>query len=51
MWALLSIVPGIVIVVVCAVKQGAFKRDKGNKCGKTNENKNVENNVEVRAEI
>ena len=34
MWALISIVPGIVIVMVCAVKQSAFKCGKnGKKCG------------------
>lgn len=54
MWALISIVPGIVIVMVCAVKQGAFKRGKGGKkCGKPNnvENEIVENNTEERTEI
>jgi len=56
MWALISIVPGIVIVMVCAVKQGAFKRGKnGKKCGKSNntgiENENVDNNTEERTEI
>ena len=54
MWALISIVPGIVIVMVCAVKQGAFKRGKnGKKCGKSNniENENAENNTEERTEI
>ena len=54
MWALISIVPGIVIVMVCAVKQGAFKRGKGDKkCGKPNnvENEIVENNTEERTEI
>ena len=54
MWALISIVPGIVIVMVYAVKQGAFKRGKGGKkCGKPNnvENEIVENNTEERTEI
>ena len=56
MWALISIVPGIVIVMVCAVKQGAFKRGKNDKkCGKSNntgiENENVDNNTEERTEI
>ena len=62
MWALISIVPGIVIVMVCAVKQGAFKRGQGGKnCGKANnttendtengiENPNIETN-EQRTEI
>ena len=63
MWALISIVPGIVIVMVCAVKQGAFKRGKGGKkCGKSNnttenstengiENENIETNEQERTEI
>ena len=67
MWGLLAIVPGIVIVMVCAVKQGAFKRGKsgkkcGKKCGKPKndtengaengvENQNAETNVQERAEI
>ena len=62
MWALISIVPGIVIVMVCAVKQVAFKRGQGGKkCGKANnttengtengiENENIETN-EQRTEI
>ena len=63
MWGLLAIVPGIVIVMVCAVKQGAFKRGKGGKkCGKPKndtengaengvENQNAETDVQERAEI
>ena len=67
MWALISIVPGIVIVMVCAVKQGAFKRGQGGKkCGKPKndtendtendaengvENQNVETDAQERVEI
>ena len=56
MWALFSIVPGIVIVMVCAVKQGAFKRGKtGKKCGNENntgiENEKADNNTQERTEI
>ena len=61
MWALLSIVPGIVIVaivpgIVIAVKQGAFKRGKtGKKCGNENntgiENEKADNNTQERTEI